>query len=125
MPKHVLAVDDDPHVLELLRALLTDEGYQASIHSRDDTAFDHIARTRPDAVILDIRMQTPGAGLQILDRLTQTPPFEGLSIIVCSADIKQLNLHAERLAAAGCAILPKPFDLDDLLDVLRQRIGSP
>lgn len=56
MAPHILIVEDDIHLSELIAAYLTKHGYQVSRHTRGDTAGDVILQTRPDLVILDVML---------------------------------------------------------------------
>ena len=44
---------------------------------------------------------------------------------ICSADMVQLQERALYLKTKGCEVLPKPFDLNDLLTLLERTAGKP
>lgn len=46
-------------------------------------------------------------------------------VILCSADLPARPAHGNAVLAPGCALLPKPFDLNDLLTVVRALTGGP
>jgi len=78
----------------------------------------------PDLIILDIRMETPESGwnlveLLALDRITHHVP-----VIVCSAAIQDLRSHEEWLNNHGIAVLPKPFDIDELYACVEKALNS-
>ncbi len=56
MAPHILIIEDDIHLSQLIAAYLTKHGYQVSQHGRGDTAADVILDTRPDLVILDVML---------------------------------------------------------------------
>jgi CheY-like chemotaxis protein len=47
----------------------------------------------------------------------------GLPIVLCSAAIRSLDQRAAWLAERGVAVVPKPFELDDLLTAIWQGLG--
>lgn len=56
MTPHILIIEDDIHLAQLISAYLGKHGYQVSLHGRGDTAADVILDTRPDLVILDVML---------------------------------------------------------------------
>jgi DNA-binding response OmpR family regulator len=66
-------------------------------------------------VILDIWMETPEAGWQLLELLRLDPATATLPVLVCSADVVFLRAKEAQLLAEGYGVLVKPFGLDALL----------
>jgi DNA-binding NtrC family response regulator len=63
----ILVVDDEPKIRDLIRRLLTREGYTVETAKSGDTALEELGRFRPDLLLSDIRM--PGMdGLELLRR---------------------------------------------------------
>ncbi|OWY37390.1 DNA-binding response regulator [Xenophilus sp. AP218F] len=56
MQQHILIVEDDVRLAELIAAYLTKHGYQISQHGRGDTAAAVILEQKPDLVILDVML---------------------------------------------------------------------
>jgi len=59
-------------------------------------------------------------GWEMLSRFRRDPVLCATPVIVCSADVEALEEHAAAPQGEGYAVLPKPFDLDDLLALLNQ-----
>ena len=83
-----------------------------------DGADELVKEQRPDLVILDIRIGGEERGWQILQLLTLDPDTLPIPVIVCSAAIDDLQAHQPLLDKYGVRVLPKPFDLDDLLETV-------
>lgn len=115
----IAVANDDTDFLALMGDLLTDEGYQVSIHRVARDAYEQLKEARPDLIILDIHMETPEAGWTLLELLTLDPDLATIPVLVCSADVVALRAKMENLRAHGCDALEKPFDLDDLLEKVR------
>src|SRR5881392_724050 len=112
----IAVVNDDTAYLELMHDLLEDEeGYRVSICKEADHAYEFVKETRPDLVILDIRVNAEESGWQILNLLTLDPATQPIPVIVCSAAIHSLREHKALLQQYDCEVLTKPFDLDTLL----------
>jgi putative two-component system response regulator len=56
MPAQILVVDDDPAIVELLRRMLTREGYAVVAAADGQQALEQVAAHRPDLVLLDVTM---------------------------------------------------------------------
>ncbi len=124
MSQRIAAINDDTVFLDLLYELLTEEGYEVHVLKEANSAFERVRELKPDAIILDIRMDHPVAGWQVLELIKLEPTLTNVPIVICSADLIALQERASHLQSKGCEILAKPFDLDDLLGVLR-RIMPP
>src|SRR3569833_2573965 len=55
-PAHILVVDDERDISELLKEILVDEGYEVSVAENGETARLARRARRPDLVLLDIWM---------------------------------------------------------------------
>ena len=93
----VLVVDDDPEVLEALREILEDLGYEASTAASAEQAIAAMATVRPHVVFLDLRM--PGiSGLEALTYFRQH--HRTLPVIVITGDPGQESAQKARAAGA-------------------------
>jgi len=92
----VLAIDDDPGVLELLGATLEGEGLSL-LGATEGPEGIRLARTkRPDLIILDLMM--PGmSGFEVVQRLRTDPATAGIPIFICSG--KTLTAQERELLA--------------------------
>ena len=68
MKAHILVVDDEPRITDLLRRILAYEGYSVAIAASGSEALDRSLERPPDLVVLDIML--PGLdGLEVAQRL--------------------------------------------------------
>jgi CheY-like chemotaxis protein len=129
MPKEpprarIAVVNDDTVFLELMHDLLQEEeGYEVSICKEGDDAYSFVKRHHPDLVILDIRIGGEETGWTILNLLTLDPETRPIPLIVCSAAIRDLQEHQPMLERYGIDVLPKPFDLDTLIEKVERNLG--
>jgi len=125
MQKPVIAVINDDHVfLELMTDIFVGEGYEVVIGLLAANAHALIARTRPDVVLLDVRMETPDAGLALLYILRADSQTTAIPVLLCSADAWFLQHHEAEIHTLGAATLVKPFDLNDLLVTVAELIEA-
>src|SRR5678815_2664641 len=79
----ILIVDDDHTVRDMLAEFFTERGYEVVTAPSGAEALRGLSETRPDLVLLDIRM--PGLdGVETLRRLRTVAP--GISVIMVTAN---------------------------------------
>jgi DNA-binding response OmpR family regulator len=126
MSTSIAVIDDDPACRELLYDLLSEEGYAVQLFPDRATAAQGLRDLAPAAIILDVRLETPTAGWEILADLRHDPVLHATPVLVCSADLSALQERAGALEQQGCALLAKPFDVDELLVLLQHLArGAP
>ena len=113
--RHVLIVDDDPLVRDLLAAVLTDDRYDLAFAEDGEQAIASATATPPDMVILDVMM--PGMdGYEVCKQLRAT--FPDTHIVMLTARVGDEE-EATAMAAGASAFLTKPFSplvLRELMD---------
>src|SRR5262245_64888696 len=81
---HILVVDDEPDLLELVYYNLTRVGYEVGCVKSGEEALVHIRAQPPDLIILDLML--PGIdGLEICKRLRQDPLTGMMPIVMLTA----------------------------------------
>ncbi len=117
----ILVVDDTPAVLDVVREALEDEGYRVKTCLQSVDALGIAREEPPDVVMLDIVMPEM-SGWEVLNRLRAEPALAQTPVIVCTAYVSEaLGRLAELRGPAGDAhvgLLPKPFDVDELVEVV-------
>ena len=124
MTARIAVVNDDTDFLELMRDLLELEGYDVRTHKVALNAYAALKADHPDLIILDIRMETPEAGWQLLELLQLNPVTVTIPVIVCSADAPFLRAKEAHLHSRGCHTLEKPFNLDELLAIVSAALAA-
>jgi DNA-binding response OmpR family regulator len=116
----VLIVDDEPDVLLLLRVNLEAAGYQTVLAADGETALSRIDDSEPEVVLLDIMMPVmDGWGvLRALSARDNAP-----RVVVVSAKSSDRDI-VRALTAGALDYITKPFDPDDLVDVVARTINS-
>src|SRR5689334_2730691 len=109
--KAIIIVEDDGPVAEIIKDTLNAETeYRAVVVGDGVKAIEVIHAVQVSGVILDIAL--PGLdGLQIYDALQADPSTRGMPVIFVTA-----TYAPEEFTRRGITqVLPKPFNLDDLL----------
>lgn len=110
----IAVVNDDTAFLSLMGEVLQDGGHEILICREGSSSYPVLKRELPDLVIIDIRMDTPDAGWLVCELLTLDPETRKIPILVCSANVHNLEDKKQWLQEHGVGALAKPFDLDDL-----------
>ena len=117
-----LVVDDEPMIRALIRvALGSDERYQLLLAEDGQRALEMAQRMRPDVFILDVRMPKV-SGLEVCKALRSDPQSAEATIIMLSA-LKHDEDIEMGYAAGADLYLTKPFDPDDLQDLVQEALG--
>ena len=119
----IAVVEDDPDIRELLDQLLTLEGYRVLLFHRGADAHAQFRRIKPDLVILDLWLETEAQGETVLGLLEQDVTTRDIPVIVCSGHIAVLKDKAAEFRKRGYGVVPKPFNIDELLAAVRARVG--
>ncbi|MBW5444961.1 response regulator [Cohnella sp. CFH 77786] len=107
---HVVVVDDDPPILELIAEYLRKEGFRVSVFEEGTGLVDFVRTVRPDALVLDIMMP----GINGLALLTELRTFTEIPIVMISAK----GDETDRIIGLelGCNdFLSKPFNPRELV----------
>ncbi|MHA4741312.1 response regulator [Dyadobacter sp. MSC1_007] len=112
MKKRVLIIEDDHDLLELLRIVFRDSGYEV-VFSPNLLDTDYINVLHPDLILLDVRIAgSSKSGVDLCKELKTHPDFEKLPIILCSGEH---NLPELARKSHADMYLTKPYDLAVLL----------
>jgi two-component system response regulator AtoC len=101
---------------ETLADILSIFGYAVTTASSAVAAVRVVTQTRPDLVLMDVRM--PGlSGVEALKTMKALAPQ--VAVIMMTAFARD-DLAEEARRAAALAVLPKPLDMERLLALLTQ-----
>lgn len=117
MGKHVLLIEDEPNIVEAIRFILSQDGWQVTAQSDGARALAAIAEAAPDLVILDVML--PGRnGFEILQDLRADSATRDLPVLMLTAKGQARDREAaERLGAS--IYMTKPFSNSEMLEAVR------
>ena len=115
-PLNVWVVDDDQSVRWVLEKALRQADMEGRTFERAEHLLEAIEHNEPDVLITDVRM--PGmSGITLLERLRATCPKLPIIVITAHSDLE--NAVAAYKGGAF-EYLPKPFDIDEAIDLVRK-----
>ncbi len=116
----ILVVDDEQHILELIRYNLEKEGYKVLAAADGKTAVEVARSEKPDLVLLDVML--PGFdGLSVCRALRQNDSTRKIPIIMISARGEELD-KVLGLEMGADDYVTKPFSIRELLARIKARL---
>ena len=116
----VWVIDDDRSIRWVLERALKQFDMEVSSFENTKEPLKKISLGRPDAIITDIRM--PGMdGLAFLTKIQDQYP--NLPIIIMTAH-SDLDSAVSAYKGGAFEYLPKPFDIDDAVDLIRRAVAN-
>lgn len=107
MSKTVLLVDDEPHVLEVLRVTLEDLGFRLLEAADGPSALQVVKEESPDLVVLDVMLPNL-SGLEVCRELKNSENTAYIPVIMLTARSGEEDEKAG-LEAGADRYLTKPF----------------
>jgi two-component system cell cycle sensor histidine kinase/response regulator CckA len=117
--RQILLVEDDLTVAEGLCALLESEGVHVTVVHKGGEVLDALARSRPDAIILDIGLPDMD-GTVVYASVAERYP--DLPVVFSSGHADEKKVSAN--LGDHIAFLHKPYDHDTLFGTLRRITGA-
>ncbi len=110
--KHILVVDDDREVTDLLENVLSRQGYKVSVALDGNLGIANALARQPDLIILDM-MMPKRSGFLVLEHLRSTDAPAIPVIMITANEGRRHQQYAEILGVV--AYFHKPFVIDNLL----------
>ena len=111
MKAHLLVVDDDPRITDLLRRILAFEGYSVSVAASGDEALRKVLERPPDLMVLDLMLPGVG-GLDVARRLRAAGDQVPILMLTAKDAVPDRVVGLE---AGGDDYLVKPFAPEELV----------
>ncbi|MDB5120795.1 MAG: response regulator [Sphingobacteriales bacterium] len=112
MIKHILVVEDDENIREVLEYILNDSGYEVKSTSTAREFFHKIEASNPDLIILDINLPD-GDGRELCKAIKSNVRTKNIPVIMMSAS---LNISEILKESGANDFIPKPFNIDSFLN---------
>lgn len=119
MSKKILAVDDDSDILDVIRIILEEEGYEVFTLANGKNVFELVEENDPDLILLDVMLGGLD-GRDICRALKEHATFKKIPIVMISASHNLNNLLL--MPGAPDNFLAKPFDIDRLIEMVKSEL---
>jgi hydrogenase maturation protease len=118
--KMILIIDDDSDLRATVRIVLEASGFTVGEAASGDEGFKIADRIKPDAVIVDLMMETVDAGSKVSTKLKDSGYKGPIFLLSAAGDTVRYNIDARELGLAG--IFQKPIDPKLLVATLKKQL---
>ncbi len=119
---HVLVVDDDPDLVQVISLNLELDGYAVLKAYDGAEALRLVRETRPDCILLDIMMPVMD-GWEVLRRLSENPSTMDIPVVIVTARTSDLD-KIKGYGGGAREYVTKPFNPLDLTHII-ERVLRP
>ena len=118
-PTSILVVDDHTAMRSTLRDILQDEGYDVQSASSGEEAVDVFEGGNFDAVLMDVRMQ----GINGVEAFRRMKSLSNSVKVILMSAFSVDEIKEESLEEGAVAFLPKPLDMENLIDLIGETVS--
>jgi two-component system, OmpR family, alkaline phosphatase synthesis response regulator PhoP len=122
MPKKILAVDDERHIVRLVQVNLERAGYQVVTAFDGKEALQKVEDEQPDLVVLDVMMPYMD-GFEVLQTLRKNQSTRDLPVIMLTAKAQDADVFRGWQSGVDC-YLTKPFNPMELIAFVKRIFSS-
>lgn len=122
MPKKILAVDDERHIVRLVQVNLERAGYEVVTAYDGKDALEKVASENPDLVVLDVMMPYMD-GFEVLQNLRKNQATRELPVIMLTAKAQDADVFRGWQSGVDC-YLTKPFNPMELISFVKRIFKS-
>lgn len=115
MNEKILIIEDEPRVVQLVRAVLEAVGYEVVAAMSGDAGIDTMALEQPDLILLDVRLPNGPDGLEVCRRIRE---FSDVGVIMLTAKARHEDV-LRGFDAGADDYLTKPFNAKELVARVR------
>lgn len=119
-PALVLVVDDQARNLQMVKKVLTSDGYRVLTAESGEEAMSILGRHWPDLILLDVVMPDMD-GFEVCEQIKTNPATRSIPIIFLSGDTGQQSIMTG-FAKGGIDYISKPFNKSELLARVRTHV---
>jgi DNA-binding response OmpR family regulator len=118
-----MIVDDEPHIVELEKAILESEGFKTITASNGPEALKTLEKAKPDLVILDMMM--PGmSGREVCENIRKNPKTKNLKVIfVTVARFSEIGKNSLKEMDV-LEYITKPFDNNEFVAKIKKIVSK-
>ena len=115
--KVILVIDDDPDILEAVKAILTSEGFEVPTSTSAKQGLKFADKTKPDVILCDMMMESVDAGITFAHDFKNKYPDVPIYLMSSIDEETAAHIEIDRLGFKG--VLQKPIDPVFLISTIK------
>jgi len=120
----ILVVDDEPELCNVLKKVLTKEGYSVLIATSGQRALSVLKKRRDvRLILLDLKMPAIG-GLDLLKKVKKSWGRRKIPAVIILTAHGSLSSAREAMELGAADYLTKPFDLEEVKRAVKEALGE-
>ena len=124
--QHILVVDDDPDLVESITMKLESNDFRVTKAYDGIEAWDKVKEDRPDLIILDVMMPRKD-GYEMCKEIKKDDQYKDIAVVLLTAVGDAVTTttytHMDGKTALADEFIPKPINLDSLVEIIRDYTG--
>ncbi len=117
MKDKIVIIDDDVQMVEILKEVLTENGYKVFPFTDPQKVTDDIRKILPSLIMLDIHMPVKN-GIEVLKEIKKDPVLKKIPVIMLTVEASPSEIELSLLHGANTYIL-KPAKKEDILNIVK------
>lgn len=117
----IAVVDDDSDFVDLIAILLGGSGHIVVTSTDSANSYPFLCQERPDLVVIDMQVDEPWNGIQVLTALRMDAKTQRIPVIICTGLApEELEDYEDRLRLFDARVLYKPFGIEQLTGAVNE-----
>lgn len=119
--KLILAIDDDPDILDSIKAILSANGFDVATAMSGKEGIDALSVKKPDLILCDMMMEKIDAGTKVAQELKKSNPSIPIYLLSSIGTATNSNIEIDKLGFDG--VFQKPVNPDNLVLTIRKALN--
>ncbi len=119
--KKILVIDDDPDILDSIKAVLSSKGFKVVTATDGKDGVEKFKSEKPDIVLCDMMMEKVDAGSKVAELIRKEDKKTPVYLLSSIGNATASNISVSDLGFNG--VLQKPVDPDTLITQVNKALG--
>ncbi len=118
--KIILVIDDDPDILDSIKAILSANGFDVVTAMSGKEGVDAVTSRKPDLILCDMMMERIDAGTKVAQEIKKSNPSIPIYLLSSIGTATATNIEIDKLGFNG--VLQKPVNPDNLVATIKKAL---
>lgn len=121
MAKKILIIDDDPDILDSIKAILDGNGFASVTAMSGSDGVDAFKKEKPDLVLCDMMMESIDEGMKVAGEIRKIDGKVPMYLLSSIGAATASNIEVSKLGFNG--VFQKPVDPGNLVSSIKKALG--